>query len=151
VERHLEDMTIQIQKLDEKLTKQQTQIDTEIPALTAQLEEKEQDLAVEVGRTEAFKYVNALKVDVLKGAIPDDVLDALKQESQLLRRDNKHLTAKAQKLARDHEALEVAAKASEAPKDAMSAEPSEIREQVQSLEDESHVLKIDPWSSHLAT
>lgn len=85
-------MTIQIQKLDEKLTKQQTQIDTEIPALTAQLEEKEQDLAVEVGRTEAFKYVNALKVDVLKGAIPDDVLDALKQESQLLRRDNKHLT-----------------------------------------------------------
>ena len=143
LEGHLDNMTNRAQELEGKLDRQQAQLDTEIPALTAQLEEREKERVDEIGRAEAFKNLNALKVEVLKGAVPEEVFDALRQEHELLRRDNKHAVTKAQKLARANKALEVAGKTNETKIDAMSVELSELRKQVQSLEYDNRVLEVE--------
>ncbi|MCJ1248147.1 hypothetical protein MMC30_005362 [Trapelia coarctata] len=143
LEGHLDNMTIRNQELEKKLAKQQAQIGTEIPALMAKLEEKEQDLAIEIGRTEAFKHVNDLKIDALKGSQPDQVLNALKQEHQLLRRDNKHLVKKALEFAWSNKALDAAGETSSRQIDAMSVEHSEFKERIKSLEEDNEALKID--------
>lgn len=140
---HIGDINVKKEELEEKLAKQQAMIDDEMPALRTELREKEQDLATETSRTDAFKYVHFLKADVLRGFQPDEAVHAIRTEQNLLRTDNRHLTKKVQKLEKDIADVKSSEQTSQEQLVAVSEENSDLRELIKTMEETTQFLEVD--------
>lgn len=140
---HIGEIDVKKEELEGKLTMQQVIIDTELPALRTELKGKEQDLALETSRTDAFKYVHFLKADVLRSFQPDEAVHAMKTEQNLLRTDNRHLTEKVQKLEKDMADIKASEETSQGQFAAVSVENSDLRELIKTMEETTQFLEVD--------
>jgi len=140
---HIDEINVEKEKVEGKLAKQQVIIDTEMPALKTELKEKEQDLAVETSRTNAFKCVHFLKADVLRGFQPDEAVHAIKTEQNLLRTDNRHLTEKVQQLEKDIANVKSSEKTSQEQLVVVSEENLNLRERIKTMEEIHQILEAD--------